>query len=213
MIGVLGGTFDPVHFGHLRPALEAVEALGLEELRIVPVGRPPHRDPPQADARQRLAMVRTAIADLPGWRLDEREIHRAGPSYMVDTLGSIRAEVGPAPVLLLLGADAYAGLDSWHRWERIPELAHLVVMNRPGGTLPDRGPVARLTQTRRVDHWAALAARPAGGVALCPVTSLAISATAIRELIRRGRSPRFLLPEAVRRLVDEWGLYRAPQAG
>jgi nicotinate-nucleotide adenylyltransferase len=207
VIGILGGTFDPIHYGHLRPALEVFETLGLAELRLIPAGVPPHRGRPTATTAQRLAMVQAAIDGLPGWRVDRRELDRPGLSYMVETLASLRSEIGTAPLVLLLGQDAYGVLDSWHQWTRILDLAHVVVMARPGSALPAAGVMGTVTAQRRVDAPAALRGHPAGRVYPCPVTQLAISGTAIRALVAAGRSPRFLLPDAVLALLHQWRLY------
>ena len=134
MIGVLGGTFDPVHFGHLRPALEVRQALGLEELRLIPLRQAVHRSQPQASPEQRLAMLRLAVRGAEGLRIDDRELRRVGESYTYDTLVDLRIELGPAVGLcLLVGADAFRGFLSWHRPDDILALAHLIVMRRPGG--------------------------------------------------------------------------------
>lgn len=210
-IGVLGGTFDPIHFGHLRSALELLEALGLAEVRLIPCGHPPHRAPPRAPASARLAMLELAVAGQPGLRVDSRELERPGPSYMVDTLASLREEQGSVPLCLILGSDAFLGLPGWHRWQELVRLAHLVVMHRPGWELDDHlaAPLAQLVETRRVHAAAALAAQPAGSILLVPVTPLDISATAIRHLIAAGRSPRYLLPDAVWEHIRAHGLYDA----
>ncbi|NCA87579.1 MAG: nicotinate (nicotinamide) nucleotide adenylyltransferase [Gammaproteobacteria bacterium] len=135
MIGVLGGTFDPVHFGHLRPALEVRQALGLEELRLIPLRQAVHRSQPQASPEQRLAMLRLAVQGAEGLRVDDRELRRGGESYTHDTLVDLRGELGPAVGLgLLVGADAFRGFLSWHRPDDILALAHLIVMRRPGWT-------------------------------------------------------------------------------
>ena len=137
MIGVLGGTFDPIHYGHLRPAKEALVTLGLDQLRFVPAARPPHRRSPVASAEQRLRMVELAVADEPCFVVDDREFGRPGPSYTVDTLISMREEFGERTLCLLMGTDAFDGLDTWHCWQRLPQLAHLVVMYRPGWPVPE----------------------------------------------------------------------------
>ena len=208
MIGLLGGTFDPVHYGHLRPAVELREGLGLTELRLIPCGVPPHRGAPGAGAEQRLAMLKLAVGDEPGLRIDERELRRPGPSYMVDTLSSLRAELGETPMGLIIGMDAFLGLDRWHRWRELADLGHLLVMRRPGVAPPARGELADLLAARRVDEAAALRGRGGGGVLLCEVTQLEISASRIRELVREGRSTRFLLPDPVRDYIGAAGLYR-----
>jgi nicotinate-nucleotide adenylyltransferase len=209
MIGILGGTFDPIHFGHLRPALDIQQALGLAEVRLLPCRLPPHRDPPHATAEQRLAMVRLAIAGEASLSIDERELRRDGPSYMVDTLLSLRAEVGDQrPLALLIGMDALHGLDRWHRWREVADLCHLVVATRPGWETPHTGEVAELVRARRVEDAAALRSRPAGTLLFCPVTLLDISASRIRALVASGRSPRYLSPGAVLEYIQMTGLYR-----
>lgn len=210
MIGIFGGTFDPIHFGHLRPALEVGEALGLREMRMLPSGLPPHRDSPRASAQQRLAMLRLALEGQSSLVVDTRELERDGPSYMVDTLLSLRADVGDEPLCLVLGADAYLTLETWHRWCELPGLAHLVVAHRPGWRLDeaDMGAALReLMQGRRAQSPAELATQPAGLLWLQPVTQLDISATRIRGMIAAGYNPRYLLPDGVLAYIREQGLY------
>ncbi len=207
MIGVLGGTFDPVHFGHLRPALEVQESLGLDELRFVPSRVPPHRESPEVPADHRLAMVERAIAGVPGFVADARELSRPGPSFTVDTLRELREEIGAErPLLLVMGMDAFAGLDSWHRWREIPRLAHVVATQRPGIEPATDSPCMALAEV--ADSVAALQGAPSGRVCFQPVTQLDISGTAIRECLRSGRSPRFLLPGSVLHYIAEHRLYR-----
>ena len=142
MICILGGTFDPVHFGHLRPALDVQQTLGVEKVWLLPCGLPPHRARPGLSAAQRLELLELAIDAEDGLAIDGRELQRDGPSYMVDTLESLRVEAGEQPVCLALGVDALAQLDSWHRWRDILSLCHLVVMQRPGGQWPKAGELA-----------------------------------------------------------------------
>ncbi len=213
MIGLLGGTFDPVHFGHLRPALEVAGALALEQVRFIPCFLPVHRGRPGATPLQRLEMLRLALEGVPGFVADPRELERGGPSYMVDTLEGLRAEVGAEPLALILGQDAFATLDRWHRWERLTELAHLVVTRRPGAALPGEGPVAELLRRRASDDPAPLHGAPAGRIWLQEVTQLDISATAIRREVARGGSCRFLTPEPVRDYIERHGLYRIETSG
>jgi nicotinate-nucleotide adenylyltransferase len=203
MIGILGGTFDPIHYGHLRPALEVQQALGLEQLRLIPLRHPPHRDAPQCPPQLRLAMVQAAVEGEPGLVVDERELRHDGVSYSVDTLKSLRLEVGNSvPICLLLGSDAFSGFPEWHQPERILELAHLVVMQRPGEH------PARHYPQRVVSSAAELGQCPGGGILFQPVTQLEISSTAIREMLRRNISPRYLLPDRVLDLIEQHGLYR-----
>jgi len=213
VIGLLGGTFDPIHFGHLRPALEVFESLRFDELRFLPAGVPPHRPTPAVPAEHRAAMVALAIADIPGFCLDRRELERPGPSYTVDTLEALRAELGgTVPLALLLGADAFAGLDRWHRGERILELAHIVVGQRPGADL--RWELGGPQRQRFVSNPDELGAVPAGCIWVAEVTALDISATRVRDVLAAGRSARFLLPDAVLDYIHEHRLYRrdAPEA-
>jgi nicotinate-nucleotide adenylyltransferase len=209
VIGILGGTFDPVHVAHLRCALEVQQILRLGEIRFIPARQPPHRPPPLASPAQRLAMLRLAAGDQPGFAVDERELRREGPSYTVDTLRSLRAELGAArPLCLLLGIDAFAGLDGWHEWQSLAELAHLVVMRRPG-VEPALSPAVRALLEDRVaaDHGR-LRQGAAGCVALLTVTQLDVSATRVRELIAAGGSVRYLVPDRVLDFIHREGLYR-----
>jgi len=213
MIGVYGGTFDPVHFGHLRAALEVYQGLKLREMRLIPCYQPPHREPPSADARARLTMLRAAVGDdTEGLKVDNREMRREGVSYMVDTLNELRAELGDEPLCLVLGADAFLQLHRWHRWEEIIGLTHLVVTRRPGWTLDGDAPelepaLAQLWREACAGDAAELAAAPAGRILPFTITALDISATRIRAMVARGESPRFLLPEKVWNLIRLQGLY------
>jgi nicotinate-nucleotide adenylyltransferase len=208
MIGVFGGTFDPIHFGHLRPALDVVQSLGLAELRLLPLKVAVHRPQPLASAALRLQMTRLAVNGQPGFVVDDRELTRDGPSYTVDTLASLREEVGAdAPLCLLIGGDAFAGFLDWHRPRAILGLAHLVVMQRPGApTVRDQALRDEIGR-RRVDDPGALRQAPAGRIYFQTVTQLDISSTRIRRMFAAGRSPRFLLPDAVLELLDREQCY------
>ncbi|MGD0958942.1 MAG: nicotinate-nucleotide adenylyltransferase [Methylomonas sp.] len=205
MIGVFGGTFNPVHFGHLRTALEVKEALNLQQLRLIPCRLPAHRQEPEVAAELRLTMLQLAIAATPGLQIDNRELERPGPSYMVDTLRSLRAESGDTPMALVIGADAFAGLESWHDWRRLFDYAHVVVMTRPGyaeKNLPD------FFRRRLLKEPALLSAHAAGSLFFQPVTLLDISATQIRRIIAAGASAQFLLPDAVLNFIQQHQLYQ-----
>jgi nicotinate-nucleotide adenylyltransferase len=206
MICILGGTFDPVHFGHLRPALDVQQALGIECVHLLPCRIPPHREMPRLTDAERLALLKLAIRGEPGLAIDERELRREGPSYMVDTLASLRAEIGDRPLCLALGTDALAGLERWHRPEQILELCHLVVMRRPGSDWPHCGDLQQRIEAARVADAGALSACAAGRVLALTVTRMDVSSTRIRELLGRGRSARYLMPEAVleRILQESW---------
>jgi len=210
-VAVFGGTFDPVHFGHLRSALELVDVLNLKELRFMPAAQPPHRGAPVVSAEHRAAMLDLAVAGEPRLRCDRRELKRDGPSYSVLSLQELREEIGPdRPLCMVLGADALAGLPRWHRWEEVFELAHLVALARPGWDWPGEAALTRLLRERRVEA-PALAAAPAGGLCLQTLRPWDISATAIRGLLQSGLSPRYLLPERVLDYINEHALYRDQQ--
>lgn len=206
-VAVFGGTFDPVHYGHLRAAAEVAEKLKVGDFRLLPAGQPPHRDYTGADAYHRLAMLELALAPYPDLTVDEREVRRSGPSYMVETLASIRDEVGDAPIMLCLGQDAANSLDSWHRWQRIFDLAHLVVMKRPRSRPRYRDPVARQLRRRRARETSILMNEACGRVRYLEVTQLAISSTDIRRQLAAGGDPRFLLPATVLAYIRKHGLY------
>jgi len=202
-IGVLGGTFDPIHYGHLRLAEEVGERLRLEEVRLVPSGTPPHRSAPEVTADHRLAMTQLAAAGNARFKVDAREVRRAGPGYTFDTLKELRADAGEArPLALLLGADAFLEFATWHRWREIFGLAHVAVAHRPG--FPIEQWTARMPQPLAREYSARLMQQPlaihlsaSGGIVVVPFTALDISATAIRDMLRAGASPRYLLPGAI----------------
>ena len=210
-IGVFGGTFDPIHFGHLRLAEEMADALGLARVLFIPAGLPPHRGLPRTAATHRLGMVRRAIAGNPRFVADAREVQRPQPSYTVDTLTTLRAELGDAqPLWLLLGADAFLGLPSWHDWRRLFELANIAVAERPGARLMQSDAImeplkSEVSQRQVTDNSSATG--PVGSVLLQQMTPLDISATAIRDILARHGSARYLLPDAVLDYIHEHQLY------
>jgi nicotinate-nucleotide adenylyltransferase len=206
-IGIFGGSFDPVHFGHLRPALEILEALSLDHMRFIPSGQPPHRDAPVADAAQRLAMLKAAVAVESRFQIDERELRRAAPSYTYDTLAELKAEHAQDRLVLVLGLDAFRGFTRWHRWQEILELAHLVIAYRPGSSLETHGEIAMLMQEREVHDAQSLMAHMSGKIMLQPVTQLDISSSQVREIAARGGDIRFLVPEPVRALIQDSHCY------
>jgi len=217
VLGLFGGTFDPLHVAHLRLGLEAREALGLAEVRFIPAGNPALRDAPHSAAAHRLAMVERALADMPGFSVDATEVlnteNKAGPSYTVETLEHQRRLHGPArPLVLLLGADAFARLEAWHRWRELFELAHIAVATRPGHELKTGAGGAALDRefaARRGDA-ADLAHSPAGRIVCFAITALEISASAIRRRLAQGLSARYLVPDAVLDYIDSHQLYRTP---
>jgi len=207
-IGILGGTFDPIHIGHLRIALDLRDALQLDHVRLLPCAVPPHRGQPVASMEMRSLMVVQSLDGEPGLVLDDRESDRDGPSYTVDTLTELRAEFPDQALCLILGTDGFAGLDRWNRWEQILDLAHIIVAKRPGAELPTAGPVAELLQTKRLHDRAGLTAQPNGGILVTDVTQLDVSASKIRELLASGHSARYLVPENALHLIDRYRLYQ-----
>ncbi len=209
-IGIMGGTFDPVHFGHLRLAQEAAEILGLERVRWVPAGQPWHRTPPRALPAHRLEMVRLAIERNSLFELDDAEIRQTSPSYTVETLERLRRDLGPErSLVLLLGTDAFRDLPSWQRWRDLFGLAHIFVAQRPGHSLTPGGMPSSLAAEwrKRAGTPDALLAHPAGSVVTYGTTALDISASAIRAHFAQGRSPRYLLPLPVLDYIEAHGLY------
>jgi nicotinate-nucleotide adenylyltransferase len=203
MIGIFGGTFDPVHNGHLRTALDVQQSLGLDELRLVPLKDPPHREQPFCSPVQRLEMLQAAVAKEPNLKIDEREIERSGKSYSLLTLQSLRAELGEIPICLIIGQDAFQGFPNWHKPDEILQLSHLVVMQRPGEK------PSNLYPEHLTDDPNKLQTTPAGKIFQQAVTQLEISSTRIREMIKQGISPRYLLPNAVLEIIERDNLYRS----
>lgn len=206
-MGVFGGTFDPIHYGHLRTAFEVLQALRFDEVRFMPCGTPPHRGSTVAADEQRIAMVHAATKGQRGFVVDERELSRDGPSYSVDTLAALRGEFPRRPIALIIGMDAFLGLPRWHRWREILQLAHIVVAHRPGWRAPDIGPLGELLADRGTHRIGDLHQAKSGHIYILDVTQLEISSTEIRELVAAGRDPRFLMPDAVREIIRQSACY------
>jgi len=207
-LGVFGGTFDPIHYGHLRPVQVLRERLALDPLLIVPAVNPPHRHPPFASALHRMRMVELACETFAGFRVDDREYRRGGPSFTVLTLESLRSEYGQRPICLLMGMDAFEGIETWHEWTRLPQLAHLIVMTRPGWEFPDERALPPWARGRVVHEQAAITQASAGAILFQPVPPENISGTAIRAAIARGESVRGQLPDAVWEYIVANRLYQ-----
>lgn len=218
-IGIFGGTFDPIHFGHLRPAIELCELLSLSSLRMLPCHLPAHRAQPGATSKQRIEMLHLACDDTPKLSVDNREALRDTPSYSVDTLKTYKSEFPSSQLLFFMGMDAFAKFTHWYHWEEILTLAHLVVIDRPGAVLS--GPEERLLMSRQASRLPMSAARSAaktrsdnqldissGEIVVQSVSQSDISATRIRELIAAGRDIRYLLPEPVRHYIAQHKLYQ-----
>lgn len=205
MIGIFGGTFDPVHYGHLRAALEAKEHFGLDEIRLIPSAQPPHRDTPQVPATIRLEMLRLAVEGQPGFTVDSREIGRSGASYMVITLESLRREYANEPLILFLGSDAFSRLTFWYQWQQLFEFAHVAVLTRPNCLVK---PLDSFYAGRQTSRPKDLSEQLAGKLYFQEITQLDISATEIRAMVAQGKNPRFLLPDAVLTYIRKHQLYQ-----
>lgn len=204
-IGLFGGTFDPVHFGHLRPAVELAEAYALNTLFLLPNHRPVHRDPASASTRHRIAMLELAIEGAEQLAIDSREALHEKPSFTFDTLTAINAEQPEATLVFFMGLDAFAKYDTWYQWEEILELANLVVVNRPDA---HHSPFsANLLARQQQSLGRSIRNGQCGVIEECDVTQLAISATEIRRRIAKELTVRFLLPDAVSEYIGSESLY------
>ena len=210
-MGIFGGTFDPIHYAHLRTAFELQQSLRLKEIRFLPAGNPPHRDQPLADAQLRLQMVQLATAGQAGFVVDDREVRKEGPSYSVETLAELRHEYPDRSLCLIVGMDAFLSLPKWHQWRDLLQLAHLVVAHRPGWRAPGMGPLGELLVDRGTGRIGDLHESRAGCIYIHAVTQLEISSTEVRQLIGMGRDPRFLMPDAVRKLILDTHCYSKPR--
>lgn len=215
-LGILGGTFDPIHCGHLALAREVRAALELDCVLLVPAGDPPHRTAPAASARDRLAMAELAATDTAGIAVDGREVRRSGPSYTVLTLSELRLERPFQSLVLIVGADAFLGFESWHRWREILGLAHVLVVARPGTDLATGlSPVlAQEWHDRHATDPQVLEKTTGGAIYEQPITPHAISASAIRAALARGdmAAARGLVPDAVLAYIGRHHLYHRPDA-
>ncbi|MFV1981926.1 MAG: nicotinate-nucleotide adenylyltransferase [Thiohalomonadales bacterium] len=215
MIGVYGGTFDPIHYGHLRPVLDVVEALSIEKCHFIPCSIPYHRALPLASSKQRLEMIATAIKLEPRFYLDPREINREGISYTIDTLEFIRTEVTKNQTLcLIIGIDAFYKFDQWYRWKNILDLCHIVVTHRPGWdveALRDSSQISvelgTVISNQRILNKDELNDSSCGKIMFQSVTQLDISATKIRALLAENKSVQYLLPDGVIKIIKNQNIY------
>lgn len=206
-VGILGGTFDPIHLGHLRMGLELYETLNLAKVHVIPCYQPVHRKTPVATPEQRFDMVQCAVKNEAAFYADDREIKRGGPSYMIDTVLELRQLYPQTPLCLFVGIDSFLNFPSWHRWKDILENAHLVVAHRPQYHLPNTGIVADLIKARLQHENTYIQDQLAGGILLRPITALEISASDIRKQIAMERNPRYLLPDEVYSYIKQHGTY------
>lgn len=208
-LAIYGGTFDPIHIGHLRSAIEVKVLLKAKDLRLVPSYTPPHRDQPGASPESRLAMLELATAALDGITVDARETRRAGISYSVDTLREIRSEIGSeTPLYFVLGEDAFALLHTWHDWARLTQYSHLVVLQRPFDAAKLQNPVLEWLEDKEITEISSLSARPCGSVVRVKLTQWNVSATDIRQRVKSGQSIDFLVPQTVQAYIEEQNLYQ-----
>ncbi len=206
-IGLFGGAFDPIHYGHLRTAFELWQALKLAQVRFLPTGNPPHRESPLTTPELRVQMVSAAIAGISAFVVDDRELRRSGMSYSVDTLTDLRAEFPDRSLCLMVGMDAFLGLPTWHRWREIFDFAHVVVAHRPGWKAPMTGPLGEVMVDRGTGSVRDLHSALAGRIYVHAVTQLEIASTDLRQLILSGKDLRYLVPDAVRELILSTGCY------
>lgn len=206
-IGVMGGMFDPVHEGHLRAGREALSALGLDEVRLMPCARPVHRDSASASDGDRLAMLALAVSDSPGLIVDDRECRREGPSWTVTSLESLKQEFPRSRLYLLMGTDTFATLQTWHRWQELFALAHVVIIGRPGQTaLPGQVLAAELAR-RSVTDPGSLKSCESGLVYSSLSSHTELSSTTVRSELAAGRKAEKLLPRAVLEYISTHHLY------
>ncbi len=209
LVGVFGGTFNPVHNGHLRSALELVERLQLTQMRLMPSAQPPHRAAPHCSAAHRAAMVALAVAGEPRLASDMRELQRVGNSYTIDSLIELRGELGAGIGLcMVMGCDAVREITQWHRWQELLDWAHIVVIARPGWELPRTGEVAQWLEAHRVEDSRSLCQWSAGRIAVEELRPLDISSTEIRDILAAGQSARYLLPQSVLDYIQTNTLFR-----
>lgn len=212
-VGIFGGSFDPIHFGHLRAALELALIFDLTDVRLIPNGQPPHRDAAFASPAQRGAMLELALNNAAPLTLDRCELDRTGPSYSIDTLHALRSELGNiTPLIMGVGADAFQQLASWERGHELIECAHIAVLTRPGAPLESNIDAKLPFTASWVTEPARLSEQPSGLLCKLEMTPLAISSTRIRQQIAAGWSPRYLVPASVCDYIEQHQLYAANAA-
>lgn len=211
--GIFGGTYNPVHWGHLRTAIEIKHALDLEKMLLLPCGVPPHREQPEVSSEMRLAMLKLALEDFPELEIDDRELKRNGPSYSVDTLNSLHSEMPDEIFVMCIGADAFLQLNTWHRWRTLFELAHIVIAHRPGWSLdevskqlPDE--LQSELSARILREAGRFSEKKAGYIMELNVTEIDISSSNIRQHVANHEPISDLVPEAVEAYIKRHQLYQ-----
>jgi len=207
-IGLFGGTFDPIHFAHLTIAEQLIDILELQCMQFIPNKNPMYRDKPIANAKHRLAMTRIATAAYPQFIVNDVEINRPGPTYSIDTLIAIREQIPKQPLCLLIGEDVFASMNQWHDWKKIPDMAHLIIINRPGVTRPYNREIQPLIDERETHDIHALASQPGGKIMRHLIDPLTISATDVRKKLKAAEDVSREVPEAVLHYIEQHHLYR-----
>ena len=204
----MGGTFDPVHNGHLRTALELQQWLKVKQVTLIPSGEPVHRSEPSCSAKDRLAMVELAVADAASLQVDSREVDAHTPSYSALTLASLRQSLGPdKPICMVMGMDAYLSLPSWKDWHTFLSLCHIIAVARPGYAYTADDVMDDFTRHHQIELTDMLWQQPCGAVMIHELTPLGISATQIRNLVAQGKTPRYLTPDQVWEYIKQHQLY------
>lgn len=208
-IGILGGTFDPVHNGHINLALSCYQHFGLGEVRLLPVNIPAHRPQPIASSDQRLAMLKLAVQGHSQLRIDERELHREGISYTIDTLKSLRVELDSQAICIILGMDAFQAFHTWHQWQLILDYAHIIVADRPGNESGlKQAELKSLFTERATNNTSILQQVPAGSILKIDLPMLDVSASQVRSLISADKETAHLLPLSVNDYIQSNKLYK-----
>lgn len=207
-VGLLGGTFDPIHFGHLRMAIEIFQAFSLNEVKLIPCYRPVHRSQPVAPVKDRFNMVKLAVKTEPALTVSDVEIKQQSPSYTIKTITTLRQQLPTTPLCFILGIDAFLGFSSWQQWQDILRQCHLIVAHRPQYRLPEQGMTADIVAEYSQTDFTAIHQVLGGYLFFYPITPLEISATDIRQQIVEGRNPRYLLPNSVLDYIQQRHIYQ-----
>ncbi len=208
MIGIFGGTFDPVHLGHLRSALEIYSALELDHIRFIPCANPSHRQKPVASVEMRMKMVAAAIAPFTGFVLDSREANRSGPSYMYDTLVSLKKDFTDQRLCLIIGADAFLMFNQWKQWEEILKRCHLLVMERPGTNNLQDAVTKFSLELNFTNNIAEFKEAGPGSILSYSVTQLGFSSSKIRQFVQADIDVRYCVTDDVYKIINQENLYK-----
>ena len=207
-IGIMGGMYNPVHNAHLRVAIECQEKFNFDELKMLPCAVPPHRDSPEVDSQQRCEMLRLALSDVDNISVDTRELDRSGMSYTVDTLRSLKIDFPDVKLFLIVGSDAFQGLNTWHKWKEILQLSNIVIAQRPDNENNLKSEVGQQLKECFTKDIDAFLDSDAGQVFSLVVSQMEISSSQIRELIGKNMSAQFLVPDVVLDFIKEYKLYK-----